>query len=133
MLATWQNKNHGRVYFVEQQICDFLICCVCEPKGDEVLQSHPLKNNCFITSDTQVFRLIGIPMNTQMLSEITSRLVEVVCETAEEMQGFVTEILQTIEKAVSSLDIGVIGMLVDASLRSHTESNIYWPILIKTS
>lgn len=48
-------------------------------------------------------------MNTQMLSEITSRLVEVVCETAEEMQGFVTEILQTIEKAVSSLDIGVIG------------------------
>ena len=72
-------------------------------------------------------------MNTQMLSEITSRLVEVVCETAEEMQGFVTEILQTIEKAVSSLDIGVIGMLVDASLRGHTESNIYWPVLINTS
>ena len=61
-------------------------------------------------------------MNTQMLSEITSRLVEVVCETAEEMQGFVTEILQTIEKAVSSLDIGVIGMSVDASLRGHTEA-----------
>ena len=97
------------------------------------MQSHPLKNNCFITFDTQVFRLIGIPMNTQMLSEITSRLVEVVCETAEEMQGFVTEILQTIEKAVSSLDIGVIGMLVAASLRSHTESNIYWSVLIKTS
>ena len=52
-------------------------------------------------------------MNTQMLSDITSRLVEVVCESGEEMQGFVTEILQTIEKSVATLDIGVIGKCRD--------------------
>jgi len=50
-------------------------------------------------------------MNTQMLSDIISRLVEVVCENGEEMQGFVTEILQTIEKSVVTLDLGVIGDL----------------------
>jgi len=50
-------------------------------------------------------------MNTQMLSDIISRLVEVVCENGEEMQGFVTEILQTIEKSVVTLDLGVIGNL----------------------
>lgn len=61
---------------------------------------------CFVR---QIFRLLGIPMNTQMLSDITSRLVEVVCESGEEMQGFVTEIMQTIEQSVTSLDIGVIG------------------------
>lgn len=61
---------------------------------------------------SQIFRLLGIPMNTQMLSDITSRLVEVVCEAGEEMQGFVTEILQTIEKSVATLDIGVIGRSV---------------------
>ena len=48
-------------------------------------------------------------MSTQMLSDIMSRLVEVVCEPGDEMQGFVTEILQTIEKCVASLDIGIIG------------------------
>ncbi|XP_067945247.1 protein furry homolog-like [Watersipora subatra] len=57
----------------------------------------------------QIFRLLGVPMTTQMLSDIMSRLVEVVCENGEEMQGFVTEILQTIEKSVTTLDVGVIG------------------------
>lgn len=53
----------------------------------------------------QVFRLLAVPLSTQMLSDITSRLVEVICEPSEEMQGFVTEILQTLECSVKTLEI----------------------------
>lgn len=39
-----------------------------------------------------------------MLSEILSRLVETVAEQGEDMQGYVTELLLTLEAAVDSLD-----------------------------
>lgn len=59
----------------------------------------------------QIFRLLGIPMTTQMLSDLTSRLVDVVCESGEEKQGFTTEILLTLKAAVQTVDIGVLGTL----------------------
>ena len=61
---------------------------------------------CFLL---QIFRSLAIPMSTQMLSEITSRLLEVVSEPGEDMQGFVTDILQTIEKAVPTLELNKLG------------------------
>lgn len=39
-----------------------------------------------------------------MLSDILSRLVETVAEQGEDMQGYVTELLLTLEAAVDSLD-----------------------------
>lgn len=39
-----------------------------------------------------------------MLSDILSRLVETVAEQGEDMQGYVTELLLTLEAAVDSLE-----------------------------
>lgn len=39
-----------------------------------------------------------------MLSDILSRLVETVAEQGEDMQGYVSEMLLTLEAAVDSLD-----------------------------
>ncbi|KAL5290083.1 FRY family protein [Megaselia abdita] len=52
----------------------------------------------------QIFRALNVPINTRMLSEILSRLVETVAEQGEDMQGYVTELLLTLEAAVDSLD-----------------------------
>uniref|UniRef100_A0A336LX10 CSON006579 protein n=1 Tax=Culicoides sonorensis TaxID=179676 RepID=A0A336LX10_CULSO len=52
----------------------------------------------------QVFRALGVPINSRMLSDILSRLVETVAEQGEDMQGYVTELLLTLEAAVDSLD-----------------------------
>lgn len=45
-----------------------------------------------------------MPINSRMLSDILSRLVETVAEQGEDMQGYVTELLLTLEAAVDSLD-----------------------------
>lgn len=52
----------------------------------------------------QVFRALNVPITTRMLSDILSRLVETVAEQGEDMQGYVTELLLTLEAAVDSLD-----------------------------
>lgn len=52
----------------------------------------------------QTFRALSVPINTRMLSDILSRLIETVAEQGEDMQGYVTELLLTLEAAVDSLD-----------------------------
>ncbi|XP_058065820.1 protein furry [Anopheles bellator] len=52
----------------------------------------------------QVFRSLDVPINSRMLSDILSRLIETVAEQGEDMQGYVTELLLTLEAAVDSLD-----------------------------
>ncbi|KAK0097546.1 hypothetical protein PV326_001186 [Microctonus aethiopoides] len=52
----------------------------------------------------QVFRALRVPITTRMLSDILSRLVETVAEQGEDMQGYVTELLLTLEAAVDSLE-----------------------------
>lgn len=52
----------------------------------------------------QIFRAIKLPVNSRMLADILSRLVETVAEQGEDMQGYVTELMLTLESAVDSLD-----------------------------
>lgn len=52
----------------------------------------------------QIFRALNVPINSRMLSDILSRLVETVAEQGEDMQGYVTELLLTLEAAVDGLD-----------------------------
>ncbi|CAH1777850.1 unnamed protein product [Owenia fusiformis] len=54
----------------------------------------------------QVFRALRVPITSRMLSDILSRLVETVSEPGEDMQGYVTEIMLTLESAVDVLDLG---------------------------
>ncbi|CAH1110307.1 unnamed protein product [Psylliodes chrysocephalus] len=52
----------------------------------------------------QIFRALRVPITSRMLSDILSRLVETVAEQGEDMQGYVTELLLTLEAAVESLE-----------------------------
>ncbi|KAL3276200.1 hypothetical protein HHI36_020918 [Cryptolaemus montrouzieri] len=52
----------------------------------------------------QIYRALKVPISTRMLSDILSRLVETVAEQGEDMQGYVTELLLTLEAAVDSLE-----------------------------
>ena len=52
----------------------------------------------------QIFRALRMPLNSRMLSDILSRLVETVSEQGEDMQGYVTELMLTLEAAIDSLD-----------------------------
>ncbi|GBM95380.1 Protein furry [Araneus ventricosus] len=52
----------------------------------------------------QIFRALKVPLNARMLSDILSRLVETVTEQGEDMQGYVTELMLTLEEAIDSLD-----------------------------
>ncbi|CAH0386341.1 unnamed protein product [Bemisia tabaci] len=52
----------------------------------------------------QIFRALQVPITSRMLSDILSRLVETVAEQGEDMQGYVTELLLTLEAAVDSLE-----------------------------
>ena len=52
----------------------------------------------------QIFRALRMPLNSRMLSDILSRLVETVSEQGEDMQGYVTELMLTLEAGVDSLD-----------------------------
>ncbi|KAH9507150.1 hypothetical protein DERF_011848 [Dermatophagoides farinae] len=53
----------------------------------------------------QIFRALKIPINRSMLSDILSRLVETVSEQGEDMQGYVTELMLTLESALDTLDL----------------------------
>ncbi|XP_039287310.1 protein furry [Nilaparvata lugens] len=52
----------------------------------------------------QLFRALRVPITSRMLSDVLSRLVETVAEQGEDMQGYVTELLLTLEAAVDSLE-----------------------------
>ncbi|XP_030765953.1 protein furry isoform X3 [Sitophilus oryzae] len=52
----------------------------------------------------QIFRALRVPITSRMLSDILSRLVETVAEQGEDMQGYVTELLLTLEAAVEALE-----------------------------
>lgn len=52
----------------------------------------------------QIFRALNVPISSRMLSDVLSRLIETVAEQGEDMQGYVTELLLTLEAAVDSLD-----------------------------
>lgn len=52
----------------------------------------------------QIYRALRVPISSRMLSDILSRLVETVAEQGEDMQGYVTELLLTLEAAVESLE-----------------------------
>jgi len=52
----------------------------------------------------QIFRSLRIPISSRMLSDILSRLVETIAEQGEDMQGYVTELILTLEAVVDSLD-----------------------------
>lgn len=43
-------------------------------------------------------------MSSRMLSDLLGRLVETVAEQGEDMQGYVTELMLTLESAVDALD-----------------------------
>ena len=55
----------------------------------------------------QVFRALGVPLTCRDLSEILARLEQTVAESDENMQGYVTEILLTLEEAVDHLDVDI--------------------------
>lgn len=52
----------------------------------------------------QIFRALRIPITSRMLTDILSRLVETAAEQGEDMQGYVTELVLTLEASVESLD-----------------------------
>ena len=52
-----------------------------------------------------MLRALQVRPTTQMLSDILSRLVETVAEQGEDMQGYVTEIMLTLEAFVDNLDL----------------------------
>ena len=52
----------------------------------------------------QIFRALKVPINSRMLSDILSRLVETISEQGEDMQGYVTELMLTLESAIDSFD-----------------------------
>lgn len=52
----------------------------------------------------QIFRAIRMPINSRILSDILSRLVETVAEQGEDMQGYVTELMLTLESSVETLN-----------------------------
>ncbi|XP_061154958.1 protein furry homolog isoform X3 [Syngnathus typhle] len=51
----------------------------------------------------QVFRALGQPINNHAVSDLVSRLVEVVGEHGDEVQGYVMEVLLTLESVVVNL------------------------------
>ncbi|KAM4810351.1 protein furry homolog-like [Rhinophrynus dorsalis] len=51
----------------------------------------------------QIFRALKQPLSAQTLSDVLSRLVETVGDAAEEAQGFVIELLLTLESAIDTL------------------------------
>lgn len=53
----------------------------------------------------QIFRALHVPLTSRMLSDVLSRLVETVSEQGEDMQGYVTEIMLTLDAAVLNIEL----------------------------
>uniref|UniRef100_A0A915J263 Protein furry n=1 Tax=Romanomermis culicivorax TaxID=13658 RepID=A0A915J263_ROMCU len=52
-----------------------------------------------------VLRALHVPLTSRMLFDILSRLVETVAETSEDIQGYVTEIMLTMEANVLQMEV----------------------------
>ena len=59
----------------------------------------------------QIFRGLRVPITSRMLTDILSRLVETAAEQGEDMQGYVTELVLTLEASVESLETDL--LLID--------------------
>ncbi|XP_055333456.1 protein furry homolog-like isoform X2 [Paramacrobiotus metropolitanus] len=53
----------------------------------------------------QIYRALDVPFTFQALSDILSRLVETVTEPGDDMQGYVTELMLTLEASTESLSV----------------------------
>jgi hypothetical protein len=51
----------------------------------------------------QIFRALKVPLVSRILCDILSRLVETVAETGDDMQGYVTELILTLESCVEAI------------------------------
>ena len=56
------------------------------------------------TTSYNIFRALRVPISSRMLSDILSRLVETIAEQGEDMQGYVTELILTLEAVIECLD-----------------------------
>merc|ERR1719147_224414 len=52
----------------------------------------------------QIFRALKVPISSRILSDILSRLVETIAERGDDIQGYVTELILTLEAVVDTLD-----------------------------
>jgi len=52
----------------------------------------------------QIFRALRVPISSRILSDILSRLVETISEQGDDIQGYVTELILTLEAVVDTLD-----------------------------
>ncbi|XP_041471022.1 protein furry homolog isoform X2 [Lytechinus variegatus] len=66
----------------------------------------------------QMFRALNPPLNPMMLSNIMTRLVETVADQGEDVQGYATEILLTLENSIDTLAQD----LIFADLRERSKS-----------
>ncbi|XP_063955306.1 protein furry homolog [Lytechinus pictus] len=66
----------------------------------------------------QMFRALNPPLNPMMLSNIMTRLVETVADQGEDVQGYATEILLTLENSIDTLAQDIIF----ADLRERSKS-----------
>ena len=52
----------------------------------------------------QIFRALRVPISSRILTDVLSRLVETIAEQGDDMQGYVTELILTLEAVVDTLD-----------------------------
>ena len=52
----------------------------------------------------QIFRALRVPISSRILSDILSRLVETISEQGDDIQGYVTELMLTLEAVVDTVD-----------------------------
>ncbi|UXI15497.1 Heterogeneous nuclear ribonucleoprotein K [Sarcoptes scabiei] len=95
--------------FVEHIVCVFkesLPLAKIENRWADVAlwQALQCSSRHYAGRSLQIFRALKIPINRSMLSDILSRLVETVSEQGEDMQGYVTELMLTLESAIDLLD-----------------------------
>ena len=58
----------------------------------------------YIVFPDAFYRALRVPISPRMLSDILSRLVETIAEQGEDMQGYVTELILTLEAVIECLD-----------------------------
>lgn len=106
----WSVKSAEQIStFVEHVLCifkEFLPLAKIDIRwADAALwQSLQCSSRHYAGRSLQIFRALKIPMNHSMFTDVLSRLVETVSEQGEDMQGYVTELMLTLESAVDTLD-----------------------------
>ena len=72
-----------------------------------VLMHHEVRSWRRVLLRTICFRALRVPISSRMLSDILSRLVETIAEQGEDMQGYVTELILTLEAVIECLDADI--------------------------